>query len=186
MSETIITSVADFHAQLQQLVPADGVCLYRGQADGGWPVSCAAARRLTENAASPIENRLIGSLLPGNMEFLIARVRRAGLLPQGLGADASDLEVLEQLQRQGAATGLIDFTRQPLAALWFACNGSRTQDGRSFSSPVRQPRRSAAAASLRIQGYGRSLRGIIFGRGSRARSASAWPRITRSMSWASR
>ena len=82
MSENVInsiTNVADFHAQLKQLVPADGVCLYRGQADGGWPVSCAAARRFTENAASPIEHRLIGSLLPGNMEFLIARVRMAGL-----------------------------------------------------------------------------------------------------------
>jgi len=34
---------------------------------------------------------------------------------------------MAQLQHQGAATGLIDFTRQPLVALWFACKKSRNK-----------------------------------------------------------
>ena len=46
-------------------------------------------------------------------------------LPRG----CSELEILAQLQHQGAATGLIDFTMKPLVALWFACSGQLTEDG---------------------------------------------------------
>ncbi|MDE0632344.1 MAG: tetratricopeptide repeat protein [Caldilineaceae bacterium] len=129
MNETVVTSVADFQARLQELESDEAGLLYRGQADAVWPVSCSAARRLTQDPANPIEDQLISSLLVGYLEFLIAKARMRGFLPPGFSETSPDLEFLAQLQHQGAATGLIDFTRQPFVALWFACNGAYERDG---------------------------------------------------------
>ena len=38
-----------------------------------------------------------------------------------LGRDLSDLQLLAKLQHLGAATGLLDFSWNPLVGLWFAC-----------------------------------------------------------------
>lgn len=124
MSETVVTSVTEFQARLQELESDEGGFLYRGQADAIWPVSCSAARRLTQDPANPIEDQLIDSPLVGYLEFLIARTRM-----RGFHETSADLELLAQLQHQGAATGLIDFTRQPFVALWFACTGAYEKDG---------------------------------------------------------
>ncbi len=40
---------------------------------------------------------------------------------QGHGGDRKDLDLLAELQHRGAATCLIDFTKNPLVALWMAC-----------------------------------------------------------------
>ncbi|MXZ17172.1 MAG: FRG domain-containing protein [Rhodothermaceae bacterium] len=45
-------------------------------------------------------------------------------------ADASDLEVLTELQHYGGKTALIDFTRNLSIALFFACEGYPDQSGR--------------------------------------------------------
>jgi len=129
MSAIVIRSVAEFQAQLQELESDEGGFLYRGQADAVWPVSCSAARRLTQDPTNPIEDQLISSLLVGYLEFLIAKARMRGFLPPGFSETSPDLELLAQLQHQGAATGLIDFTRQPSVALWFACSGAHFKDG---------------------------------------------------------
>ena len=129
MGESVITSVAEFQARLQELESDEAGLLYRGQADAVWPVSCSAARRLTQDAAIPVEDQLICSLLVGYLEFLIAKARMRGFLPAGFSETSPDLELLAQLQHWGAATGLIDFTRQPFVALWFACNEHHTDDG---------------------------------------------------------
>ena len=44
----------------------------------------------------------------------------------------TDLELLANLQHHRAATGLIDFTRSPLVALWFACHKSPEANGGVF------------------------------------------------------
>lgn len=44
--------------------------------------------------------------------------------------DASDIEVLTELQHYGGNTALIDFTRNMLIALFFACTGDFDEDGR--------------------------------------------------------
>ena len=129
MNETAVTSVAEFQARLQELEADEAGFLYRGQADAAWPVNCSAVRRLTQDPANPVEDQLISSLLIGYLEFLIAKARMRGFLPPGFNEASPDLELLAQLQHQGAATGLIDFTLQPSVALWFACNEHRTEDG---------------------------------------------------------
>lgn len=130
MSEAAISTVAEFHEQLRQLISRDETrFLYRGQSNADWPLSCSAARRLTTRPPSPLGNTFIRSLLIGYLEELIGRARMRGFLPEASREASSDLGLMAQLQHQGAATGLVDFTRQPLVALWFACNGSNDKDG---------------------------------------------------------
>ena len=44
------------------------------------------------------------------------------------GKELQDLELTAELQHYGAATCLIDFSRNPLVALWFACGGFSSSD----------------------------------------------------------
>ena len=45
----------------------------------------------------------------------------------------SDLEILAELQHNGAATPLLDFSRNALAALWMACSSYLDNDGKVFA-----------------------------------------------------
>ena len=125
---SIISTVAEFLQITDGLSgPLDTEYLYRGQADVQWRVDCSAVRRL---ALDPTVNpTLIGHTLVAYMATLLDGasfyVGTCPELPQG----CSELEVLAQLQHQGAATGLIDFSTNPLVALWFACSGHPTSDG---------------------------------------------------------
>ena len=94
MNETVVSSVAEFQARLQELEADETGFLYRGQADAVWPVSCSAARRLTQDPANPVEDQLISSLLIGYLEFLISKARMRGFLPLGFDEASPDLELL--------------------------------------------------------------------------------------------
>ena len=67
---------------------------------------------------------------------------------KGFGIDdgnrISDLQLLAKLQHFGAATGLLDFTWDPLVALWFACKKDEIDeqeeyDGRVFTINLNDP-----------------------------------------------
>ena len=101
--------------------------LYRGQANVLWRVDCSAVRRLA--AGSEIDPTLIGHALVAYTDDLLAGASRyVGTCPE-LSISCSELDILAQLQHQGAATGLMDFTTNPLVALWFACNECFDDDG---------------------------------------------------------
>lgn len=135
VEELAIASVAEFQKRLQELEPEGRGYLFRGQANAAWRVHSSAARRLSDNSVCPINRRLISHLLVGYLEIMIAKAKLRNYVPPDLPRDASDLEFLAHLQHQGAATGLIDFTRQPLVALWFACNDIRAKDGAIYLLP---------------------------------------------------
>ena len=67
-------------------------------------------------------NKTADQLLKVNKE-LIEKARGRGH-DQKNGQRLSDLELLAELQHYGAATCLIDFSRNALVALWFACQQS--------------------------------------------------------------
>ena len=136
VNEILVSSISEFEEQLNQLDLSEAEFLYRGQSDSSWPVSCSAARRLTQDPTDRIIPQLIDSLLVGYLEFLIAKARIRKFFPPQLDADSSDMNLLAQLQHQGAATGLIDFTCEPLVALWFACHESFNVDGAVYILPV--------------------------------------------------
>ena len=65
-----------------------------------------------------------------HQEVLIEPARTNGFNLEN-GRKLTDLELLAKLQHFGAATGLLDFTRSTLVALWFACENTAV-DGNLF------------------------------------------------------
>ena len=118
---------------------------YRGQADLNWPLHSAAIRRLATDLATSnwtdevkaarteamVRHPSIAQKLRDyHCEELLEPARNLGLENQ-FGSNLSDLQLLSRLQHFGAATGLLDFTWDPLIALWFACDKPE-KDGRVF------------------------------------------------------
>lgn len=105
---------------------------WRGQADLDWHLDSGAVRRVREPRP---EDDLVGAP-EGYLEQvvrrydteLLARARMAGHGWNG-GRTLSDLELLAVLQHHGAATRLMDFTRNAWTALWFACRDAPERFG---------------------------------------------------------
>ncbi len=106
--------------------------LFRGVSNDSYEIEASACRRLPE-----VERSNPYSLLRIN-ERLIEEARLLGH-DQKNGRPLSDLDLLAELQHFGAATCLIDFTRNALIALWFACQQSSTEEkatnGKVFAVP---------------------------------------------------
>ena len=93
----------------------DGQYLFRGVRKDSYKIEAGACRRLPEaDRYNPAK------LLKINQE-LIDKARLLGH-DQLNGEQLSDLALLAELQHFRAATCLIDFTRNALIALWFACD----------------------------------------------------------------
>ncbi len=114
-----IKSVAEFTKWVEML--EGGLFLYRGLADASWDVETSALRRLRESEGVGIYANIPEKVFQDYITGLLERARVRGFGRHN-GADLSDLELLAELQHYGAATCLIDFTINPLVALWFACN----------------------------------------------------------------
>lgn len=96
------------------------VAAWRAQADISWGIDCTAFRRL--KGSLPDEN-----LTPANLEGTVRDYEKkllddARMVGHGLrdGRRLTDLELLSVLRHYGAATRLMDFTRNAFVALWFA------------------------------------------------------------------
>lgn len=95
----------------------DGQYLFRGVSNDTYKIEASAYRRLPkEERGDPVK------LLTITQE-LIASARSLGH-DRNEGRPRSDLELLAHLQHYGAATCLIDFTRDVIVALWMACQQS--------------------------------------------------------------
>ena len=100
----------------------DGEYVFRGVSNVKYLIEASTYRRLKDKDGNfnKQEDGTPEKLLKINVEIL-EDARR-----QGHGGDMKDLDLLAELQHRGAATCLIDFTKNPLVALWMACReGSR-------------------------------------------------------------
>lgn len=119
--------------------------VYRGQADIDWELESGAVHRL---------RKAYGEDLPvdeGELRNLVAEYHREQLvMPMQVidGADLRDLQRLSVLQHQGAATGLLDFTENPLIAFWFACTEKPDKDARVFLLDIGDPQVARNARTL--------------------------------------
>ncbi len=99
----------------------DGQYLFRGVPNKSYKIEAGACRRLPE-----VDRYNPAKLLKINQE-LINKARLLGH-DQSSGYQLSDLALLAELQHFRAATCLIDFTRNALVALWFACEQIATTE----------------------------------------------------------
>ena len=129
MSEKKTKSVIACYLQkLEELIgseTSEGNYAYRGQENAKWGVESGAFRRLG-NPNLPKED-----FISYHEDKLLEPARMDG---HGVeeGHELSDLELLAKLQHYGAATCLIDFTRNFLVAMWFACQPYEEKDGKIF------------------------------------------------------
>lgn len=121
--------------KLRQLSSLGGRRAFRGQANVKWKLHAPATRRLIqhnkkyENIVHTPEFSSI--YITYHNEVLIKPVRKYGF-DSVQGERISDLQLLAKLQHLGAATGLLDFTWDPLVALWFACEESIADNTQAF------------------------------------------------------
>ena len=114
-------TIEQYLTKIRGATSRPGIYAYRGQADSRWPLHSAATRRLIREYG--IELLKLPSFsheyLKYHREVLVEPARARGFDLEN-GRKISDLQLLAKLQHFGAATGLLDFTWSPLAALWFA------------------------------------------------------------------
>ena len=106
---------------------------YRGQSDSAWRIRSGAARRLldhlTENQSNDYESTVpFGKLYVTYHQLALLEPARTYGFDSNESQIDSDLQVLSLLQHFGAATGLIDFTRHSLVALWFATSSPHNRE----------------------------------------------------------
>jgi hypothetical protein len=96
---------------------------WRGQSSVDWGLDPSLVRRYRQ------QEDLRGAVLtePGLRTVERALVERARAA--GLGSELGELELLARLQHHGAATRLLDCSRNAFVALWFACRWEPGKDG---------------------------------------------------------
>lgn len=102
---------------------------YRGQAVAdSWALRSGAVDRLVKTYGDLIlaDEKELRKLVSQYHKDLILRMEVID------GERMPDLQRLSILQHHGGATGLLDFTESPLAALWFACQDEFNEDGEVF------------------------------------------------------
>ena len=120
-----IKTLKDFIEWTEQFSSREHV--FRGISNEEYVIEAPAYHRLKKEESATPEK-----LLKINKDMLEDARRH------GHGRDMKDLELLAELQHYGAATCLIDFTKNPLVALWMACRESfrGVSNGKVFAVDV--------------------------------------------------
>ena len=123
-SENKINSVADL---VKWVGTIDRDMLYRGLTNKAWKVSASICRRL----GVPVSKEEFVHASEGMVE----QAKQRGYARDQAG-ELKDLQIMANLQHAGAATCLIDFTKSPLVALWFACQPSEDEEGEEADGKI--------------------------------------------------
>jgi tetratricopeptide (TPR) repeat protein len=119
--QKITHTVSEYIEVLRSLSASSKTMIYRGQADSKWEIESSAYRELVKNGVQPVTP----STLRDYHFRLIDGVRH---LHDDSLTKENDISILAQLQHNYAKTILIDYTYNPLAALWFACDSDNTNE----------------------------------------------------------
>ncbi len=135
--EEIITSLSDLEARQQQIVALgqqSGLEFYwRGQADASWGIHSSLHRSMARGKL--VENVLEKDIVEVEEE-LIAEARE--WIRPSVGARLTTVDLFARLQHHGIPTRLLDFTSDPLIAVFFACSSHSKADGRLFVAAARE------------------------------------------------
>ena len=122
--------------QIKEASYSSDLLVYRGQEDKRWKLRSAATRRLLTTDASEDDTQFVNEYLEYHKDLLD---RAARIIPYGNSNQSpTPLQLLAKLQHFGAATGLLDFTYNPLVALWFSSQNADC-DGSVFFLSVEPP-----------------------------------------------
>ena len=105
--------------------------IFRGQSDGNWQVISTYVRRL-KNSPGTKNTKDTKSKETQFIEYHSTLIDSYKEYKYHEDKSLHDLEILQELQHFGAATGLIDFSKDFLVALWFACSGNYEENGKVF------------------------------------------------------
>jgi len=111
-----------------------GTCVFRGQADSRWKLHSAATRRLItyfDNDESILEKAVFSDMHWIYHRSVLLEPARIHGFGSANGHKIPDIPLLAKLHGFGAATGFLDFSLDPLPALWYACEGDEC-DGRVY------------------------------------------------------
>ena len=125
-------TLLDYLNQIECKTSDYGTYAFRGQKNIEWPLLSSATRRLRKYYNKELDtiSNFQKLYIDYHKDVLLDPARLNGFGIEK-GRDLSDLEVLAKLQHFGAATGLLDFTRNRIIALWFACQ-NESYDGKVF------------------------------------------------------
>ncbi len=137
----MIGALAKYQAKLIGAISGDGIYAYRGQQDYDWPLHSAATRRLIkEHGQEALDDPdFTQSYIGYHRDVFLDPARTRGFGHER-GRRLTDIELLAKLQHFGAATGLLDFTWNPLVALWFVCE-DYSIDGKLYAINTNDPLR---------------------------------------------
>ncbi len=126
-----ISTIEQLMARLASL--GDGDFVYRGQADAKWRLKSGAVRRVQSKRQVNTSKYPEAADVSDYVLELANNARSLGLeFHGGTRGNCCDLKVLAELQHHGAATNLLDFSRNILVALWMVCSEQFDQDGKIF------------------------------------------------------
>jgi len=117
--ENCVETLTEYIERIKDINSKYRNILYRGQSNMNWKIESAAYRHLGN---PPVE-----TLKCYTMQLL----REARSL-RDISERFTDIELLAYLQHEGAKTCLIDYSRNPLIALFFACDTQQDTDGIVF------------------------------------------------------
>ena len=138
MIHSTVKTLSGFLKQIDMIIKSDTKkkFLFRGQENKRWEVETSACRRSKEEWNSDPMSEV--NELYYNIR-LIQQYKHADFHSRYFSEiSKQDIGILAQLQHNGAATSLIDFSYNPLVALWFACQESpeADNDGTVFSLDI--------------------------------------------------
>ena len=126
--------------------------LYRGLSDADMALEASGYRRIkTEEEPFPPTMVFHNYIIQ-----LLERANRQGFRKKQ-GNNLSDLELLAELQHNGAATCLIDFTKNPLIALWFACQDGLGNNGKVVAMATGELGPTSGSIEFAIVDYDKSV-----------------------------
>ena len=131
--------------------------VFRGHENEAWPLESSAERRLKKSL--PSQNRISDRSFIEYHEDLLKKCKLKNY-DQRERKQLDDLELLADLQHHGAATCLIDFTRNALVALWFACEKSDA-DGKVFLVNIADEKTFLAVTPTDIKKENNSISDIL-------------------------
>lgn len=116
MNDEIVHSIDEYIKKRDDLIYHGGY-IYRGQCYSSWSLEPGIIRRIKKTYPGIGQSSV---LFYNAKECTVDLIKKARTLPDFKNNEC-DLNILAMLQHYGAATLLLDFTYEPLVALYFAC-----------------------------------------------------------------